>query len=157
MHSDSDEDRDECSVVTPSVGHSGGEDVSILPVHPGNVQGTFIRCFTISWYGVASYCNMCSMKHASHSWGTQFTSSSGDWLPWLRCFIVFLSCAKQTHSLTHSMVQDIIWKAECHSDFQKVSCFLMEPEGSLPRSQKPVTGPYPEPAESSSPHQSLSP
>jgi hypothetical protein len=33
----------------------------------------------------------------------------------------------------------------------------MEPEGSLPCSQKLAIGPYPEPAESSSPHQSLSP
>jgi hypothetical protein len=31
----------------------------------------------------------------------------------------------------------------------------MEPEGSLTCPQKPVTGPYPEPAESSSPHRSL--
>jgi hypothetical protein len=29
----------------------------------------------------------------------------------------------------------------------KISCFLMEPEGSLPCSQKPATVPYPEPAE----------
>jgi len=34
---------------------------------------------------------------------------------------------------------------------------LMEPEGSLECSQKPDTGPYPEPAESSSPHRSTSP
>jgi hypothetical protein len=32
----------------------------------------------------------------------------------------------------------------------------MESEGSLPYSHKPATGPYPEPAESSSPHPSLS-
>jgi hypothetical protein len=30
--------------------------------------------------------------------------------------------------------------------------FFMEPEISLPCSQKPATGPHPEPAESSSPH-----
>jgi hypothetical protein len=55
------------------------------------------------------------------------------------------------------MVQDIILEADCHSAFKKYPAFFMNPEGSLPCSQKPVTGPYPEPAESSSPHQSLSP
>jgi len=50
------------------------------------------------------------------------------------------------------MVQDIIWKA-----FKKYPAFFMEPEGSLPCSQKPATGPYPELAESSSPHRFLSP
>jgi hypothetical protein len=59
--------------------------------------------------------------------------------------------------LTHSMVQDIIWKADCHSACQKTSWFLMEPEGSLPCSHKPAIGPYPEPAESSLTHRSLSP
>jgi hypothetical protein len=35
--------------------------------------------------------------------------------------------------------------------------FFMEPKGSSPSSQKPATGPYPEPAESMSPHRSVSP
>jgi hypothetical protein len=55
------------------------------------------------------------------------------------------------------MVQDIIRNADCHSVCQKNRAFFMEPEGSLPCSQKPATGPYPEPAESSSPHRSLFP
>jgi hypothetical protein len=62
-----------------------------------------------------------------------------------------------TYLLTHSMVQDIIWKADCHSARQKISRFLTEPEGSSPCSQKPATRPYPEPTEFSSPHRSLSP
>jgi hypothetical protein len=45
------------------------------------------------------------------------------------------------------MVQDIILKADCHSARQKISHFLTETEGSSPCSQKPATGPYPEPAE----------
>jgi hypothetical protein len=55
------------------------------------------------------------------------------------------------------MVQDIVLKADCYSARQKISRFLTEPEGSSPYSQKPATRPYPEPAESSSPHRSLSP
>jgi hypothetical protein len=62
-----------------------------------------------------------------------------------------------TYLLTHSVVQDIIWKADCHSACQNMSCFLMEPEGSLPCSHKPAIGPYHEPAESISPHRALSP
>jgi hypothetical protein len=55
------------------------------------------------------------------------------------------------------MVLDIILKADCHSVHRKKNLFFMEPEGSLPCLQKPVTGPYPEPAGSSSPHRFLSP
>jgi hypothetical protein len=44
----------------------------------------------------------------------------------------------------YSMVQDIILKADCHSACQKISCFLMDPKGSLLCSHKPATGPYPE-------------
>jgi len=62
-----------------------------------------------------------------------------------------------TYSLTHCMMQDIIWKADSHSACQNYPAFFMEPEGSLPCSQKPAMGPYPEPAEYSSPHRSLSP
>jgi hypothetical protein len=43
------------------------------------------------------------------------------------------------------------------SQLVKQPTFFMEPKGSLLSSQKPAPGPYPEPAESSSPHRSLSP
>jgi len=36
------------------------------------------------------------------------------------------------------MVQDIIWKAGCHSACQKISCFLMELEGSLSCTHQPA-------------------
>jgi hypothetical protein len=55
------------------------------------------------------------------------------------------------------MMEDNNLKADCNSAFQKISRFLMEPEGLSPCSQKPASGPYPEPAESSSPHRFLSP
>jgi hypothetical protein len=55
------------------------------------------------------------------------------------------------------MVQDIVSKADSHSAYQKYPAVFMEPQGSLPCSQKPAIGPYPEPDESSSPHRSLSP
>jgi hypothetical protein len=55
------------------------------------------------------------------------------------------------------MVQDILWKADGHPACQKYPAFFMEPEVSLPYLQKPATGPYPETAESSSPHRSMYP
>jgi hypothetical protein len=45
-----------------------------------------------------------------------------------------------------------ILKADSHLACQKISCLLIEPEGSLPCSHKLATGPYPVPAEYSSPH-----
>jgi hypothetical protein len=59
-----------------------------------------------------------------------------------------------TFLFTYSMVQDILWKADSHSACQTTA--FMEPEDSLTCSQKSTTGSYPEPAESSSPQQSLS-
>jgi hypothetical protein len=50
--------------------------------------------------------------------------------------------------LTYSIVQDISWKADCHSSRQKLSRFLTEPEGLSPYSQMLTTGLYPEPKES---------
>jgi hypothetical protein len=65
-------------------------------------------------------------------------------------------CGEEAPLLTYAMMQDVIEKLIVTQPVKK-SCFLMEPEGSLPCSQKPVTGLYSEPAESSSPHRPLSP
>jgi hypothetical protein len=40
------------------------------------------------------------------------------------------------------MVQNILWKSDCHSAYQKKNPFSMKLEGSSPCSQKPTTGPY---------------
>jgi hypothetical protein len=50
-----------------------------------------------------------------------------------------------TYLLTYSMVQDIIGKIVTQL-VKTYIVFFIEPEGSLPCSQKPATGPYPEPA-----------
>jgi hypothetical protein len=55
------------------------------------------------------------------------------------------------------MVQNIIEKLIVTQLIKKYPAFFIEPEGSSPCSQKPATGPDPEPAESSSPHRSLFP
>jgi hypothetical protein len=39
------------------------------------------------------------------------------------------------------MVQDIIWEADCPSACQKISRFLMEPEGSSPFHKSPPMDP----------------
>jgi hypothetical protein len=54
------------------------------------------------------------------------------------------------------MVQDIFEKLIVTLLVKKYTAPFMEPEGSLPCSQKHATEPHPESAESSSPHRSLS-
>jgi len=73
------------------------------------------------------------------------------------CFkYTYLLAYLLTYLLTYFMVQDILLKTDCLSACQKISRLLMEPEGSLPCSQKLATGPYSEPDESSLPHRSRS-
>jgi hypothetical protein len=63
----------------------------------------------------------------------------------LTYLLTYLLTHSLTHSLTHYMVQEITSKADKSLSLSKKS--FMGPEGSLPCSQKPVAGPYPEPAE----------
>jgi len=43
------------------------------------------------------------------------------------------------NELIYATVQNIIWNADCHSDYQKYSAFFMEPKGSSPYSQNKRT------------------
>jgi hypothetical protein len=52
-----------------------------------------------------------------------------------------------TYLLTYSMVQDIFEKLIVTQLVEKYPALFMEPEGSLPCSQKPTIGPYPEPVQ----------
>jgi hypothetical protein len=63
---------------------------------------------------------------------------------------VYSVTATQTQSVSPS------WEADSHLATQEISPLLMETEGSLPCSQQPDTGPYPEPDESS-PHPQVLP
>jgi len=66
-------------------------------------------------------------------------------MPWSDIFSNIRIC----YLLTYSIVQNIIWKADCHSAYKR-NPFFMEHEVSSPCSQKPATGPYPEPTNSTS-------
>jgi hypothetical protein len=60
-----------------------------------------------------------------------------------------------THLLTHSLTpwcRILFEKLIVTQLIKKYPAFFMEPKVSLLCSQKPATGPYPEPAESSLPH-----
>jgi hypothetical protein len=51
-----------------------------------------------------------------------------DWMLFIRVNDTYLL----TYLLTHSMVQNIIWKADCYSAYQKISCFLYGIHGVIP-------------------------
>jgi hypothetical protein len=55
-----------------------------------------------------------------------------------------------THSLTHSLYGAEYYLKSWFATqlIKKYPAFFIEPEDSQPYSQKPTTGPYPEPAES---------
>jgi hypothetical protein len=121
-------------------------------LHIVELSATKCSCFAISWVSLVSFTSIT------------LCVASQQVIPKVSVFFVIDSVRKRLDTpyyyyyyyYYYSMVQDI-WKADYYSASQKISRFLTEPEGSSPCSQKPATAHYPEPAESSSPHRSLSP
>jgi len=72
-------------------------------------------------------------------------------------WIMKLTSRKKCHYLLTPLCRILFEKLIVTQLVKQMFCFFMEPEGSLQYSQKPATGPYPEPAESSSTHRSVSP
>jgi hypothetical protein len=55
------------------------------------------------------------------------------------------------------MVQDILWKVDSYSAWQRIACFLYGTGRFITMGHKLAIGLYPELAKSSSTHQSISP
>jgi hypothetical protein len=74
-----------------------------------------------------------------------------------RCCSIFLN-VELHHSLTHSLTHGAEpFLGSCQlCSYSRTSQHFMELEGSLPRSQEPSTGPYPEPDQSNPYHPILS-
>jgi hypothetical protein len=71
-------------------------------------------CVTLTQYGGVQAKNV-KICHSSKKPSGYHTLQNILSSRWLACLL--------TYSLTHSMVQNI-WKADCHSAYQKISCFL---------------------------------
>jgi hypothetical protein len=69
---------------------------------------------------------------------------------WSSSFIVLCYVYLLTYLLTHGAERFLRSCQLCRDS--RTSQRFMEPEGSLPPSQEPSTGPYPEPDGSNSPH-----
>lgn len=63
---------------------------------------------------------------------------------WLRCCIRLLPC----NWVTNSTEEGPSWEANRTLSYSNISSPVMKPEGPIPCSQQPATGPYPKPAKS---------
>jgi len=66
-------------------------------------------------------------------------------------FMIYLHTTFHNHSsngsvfIANYIVQDLSWEAGSYSACQEIPFLLKNQKGSLSYSQKPATGPYPEP------------
>jgi hypothetical protein len=80
-----------------------------------------------------------------------------DWIQLAQGKIQWQPLPNTVMNLTYSMMQDILWKAGSHLSCQRITCFLHRTGKFITVFKKPSNEPYPEPEETSSPHQSISP
>jgi hypothetical protein len=109
---------------------------------------------------------MCINKHFGHcgDYGqsveeTRFISSRRTPESGMTTDLSILSHNEKYHQLTQLtdfMKLSPSWETASWAGTQKFPQYFMEPEGSLPCSQDPSTGPYPEPDRSSPYHPNLS-
>jgi hypothetical protein len=112
-----------------------------------------INCFKIS-VQISMRANLCV---AAHGLSTQKQGELISLSIYYNSFPYLLTYLL-TYLVTHSLHGARCYlKTDCHWACQKIPHLRMEPEGSLPCSQKPAIGSYPEPGVSSLPHRSLSP
>jgi hypothetical protein len=103
---------------------------------------------------IANYENSANDVMTQIEWDSQLKEQS----KFGKCLLLISEAVILSYYYNYYMVQcRIFFEKLIVAQLVKQPAFLIEPKGSLPCSQKSATGPYPEPAKSNSPHQSLSP
>jgi hypothetical protein len=126
---------------------------STATLHGVTTQKSWTWIFTtVETSNLVLICNFC-LSHRTDSRIWKRTGVKTSWSVCYRRILDYLALKKPylLHGVGYYLKSWLLLSSS------KISRFLTEPEGSLPCSQKPAVGPFPEPAESSSPHRSLSP
>jgi hypothetical protein len=87
----------------------------------------------------------------------QLTQDRVQWWTLVFTVLKLRAMLPDSHYLLTPWFRTLFEKLIVTQPLKKNPAFFMEPEGSLPCSQKPAIVPYTKPAESSSPYQYLSP
>jgi len=124
----------------------------ILPPTLGNPKCSSLQFFWLKFLCMFHFSNACYIYLPSNP---QFDNPNN--ISWIVQVITYLLTYLLTHSLHGAGYSLFFEKLIVTQLVKQYSDIFMEPKSSLPSLQKPATGPYSEPAESSSPHRSISP